>query len=93
MSDYLRFEVLQLDLFNIENLVFMARSTLYGSAGEDRELWWSTGVLECWSAGKSEGPNCNMNWFFHYSITPLLHHSSRLPQRGMRILAPSGGSP
>jgi hypothetical protein len=26
-------------------------------------------------------------------ITPPLHHSSRLPQRGKRILAPSGGSP
>ena len=40
------------------------------------------GVLEYWSVGKSESPNFNLNESFHYSITPPLHHSSRLPQVG-----------
>jgi hypothetical protein len=31
-----------------------------------------------------------LNWSFHYSITPPLHHSSRLPQGGKRMEAPSG---
>jgi len=46
--------------------------------------------LECW---KNESPNFNLNESFHYSITPPLHHSSRLPQGGKTIEAPSGGSP
>jgi hypothetical protein len=41
-------------LFNIENLVLRARSALHGSAVNDCELSWSTGVLEHWSVGKSE---------------------------------------
>jgi hypothetical protein len=51
------------------------------------------GVLEYWSVGKSESPNFNLNESFHYSITPPLHHSSRLPQGGKTIETPSGGSP
>jgi hypothetical protein len=33
-----------------------------------------------------------LHWSFHYSITPPLHHSSRLPQVGKSMGAPSGGS-
>jgi hypothetical protein len=40
------------------------------------------GVLEYWSVGKSKSPNFNLNESFHYSITPPLHHSSRLPIKG-----------
>jgi len=79
--------------FNIENLVLRARAGFNGFAGEDCERFWSTGVLEYWSVGKSESPNFNLNAFFHYSNTPPLQHSSRLPQRGKSIEAPSGGSP
>ena len=49
-------------------------------------------MLEYWSVGKSEIPNFNLNWSFHYSITPPLHHSSRLPQGGKSMEAPSRGS-
>jgi len=35
-------------LFNIENLVLRARSEFNGFAGTGGELFWSTGVLECW---------------------------------------------
>ena len=52
--------------------------------------YWSTGVLECWQKQK---PEFSLNCFFHYSITPPLHYSSRLPQGGKIIEAPSGGSP
>jgi hypothetical protein len=38
---------------NLENLVLGARSELNGFAGKDSELFWSSGVLECWSVGKS----------------------------------------
>ena len=48
------------------------------------------GVLEYWSVGKSESPNFNLNESFHYSTTPLLHHSSILPQGGKSIEAPQG---
>jgi hypothetical protein len=54
------------------------------------------GVLEYWIIGvleKSESPSFNLNESFHYSITPPLHHSSRLPQGGKTIEAPSGFSP
>jgi hypothetical protein len=51
--------------------------------------YWSIGVLECWQKRK---PECSLNWSFHYSITPPLHHSSRLPQGGKSMEAPSGGS-
>ena len=78
--------------FNIENLVLGARSEFNGFAGTSGDLFWSTGVLEYWSVGKSEGQNFNLNWFFHYSITPPLHHSSRLPQGGKTIKAPRGAA-
>ena len=45
------------------------------------------GVLEHWSVGKNKGLNFNLNWFFHYSITP-----ARCRKRGKTIEAPSGGS-
>ena len=35
-------------LFNIENLVLGARSEFNGFAGTSGDLFWSTGVLECW---------------------------------------------
>jgi hypothetical protein len=59
-----------IDLFNRANLVLGARSKLNGFAGKDCELFWSTGVLEYWSVGKSENPNLNLNESFHYSISP-----------------------
>ena len=48
--------------------------------------YWSVGVLECWQKSKSE---FNLNWSLHYSITPPLHHSSRLPQGGKSVEASS----
>ena len=51
-------------------------------------------VLEYWSIGvlaKTKAHN-KLNWSFHYSITPPLHHSSRLPQGGKSMGGPSGGS-
>jgi hypothetical protein len=36
----------------------------------------SFGVLEYWSVGKNEDPNFNLNWFFHYSITPPLQQTA-----------------
>ena len=48
------------------------------------------GVLEYWSVGKSKSPYFNLNLSFHYSITPQLHHSSRLPQGGKSMEVPSG---
>jgi hypothetical protein len=38
---------------NLENLALRARSELNGFAGKDSELFWSTGILEYWSVGKS----------------------------------------
>ncbi|MGB6281510.1 MAG: hypothetical protein WBG91_14955 [Syntrophobacteria bacterium] len=76
----------------MKNLVLKAKSELHGFVGKDRELFWSTGVLEYWSVGKIESPNFNLNESFHYSTTPPLHHSSRLPQGGKTIEARSGGS-
>jgi hypothetical protein len=66
----------------MQNLVLNARSESSGFAGKDDEFFWSIGVLEYWSASKSEGQNFKLNWFFHYSITPPLHHSRRLPEEG-----------
>ena len=80
-------------LFNIENLVLRARSVLNGFAGKDCELFWSTGAMEYWSVGKSERPNFNLNEFFHYSITPQLHYSRRLPHEGKTSRTSSGAGP
>jgi hypothetical protein len=38
---------------NLENMALRARSELNGFAGKDSEQFWSTGVLEYWSVGKS----------------------------------------
>ena len=72
----------------MRNLVLNARSEISGFVGKDGELFWSTGVLEYWSVGKSEGQNFDLNWFFHYSITPPLHYSSGLPQEGKEHSSP-----
>ena len=50
--------------------------------------YWSIGVLECWQKQK---PEFILHCSFHYSITPPLHHSSRLPLGGKTMEAPSGG--
>ena len=44
------------------------------------------GVLEYW---ESQSPNFNLDYSFHYSITPPLHYSSRLSDEGKFS---SGGS-
>ncbi len=72
----------------MRNLVLNARSEVSGFASKDGELFWSIGALEYWSVGKSEGQNFNLNCFFHYSTTPPLHHSSRLPQEGKEHSSP-----
>jgi hypothetical protein len=38
---------------NLENLVLGARLEVNGFVGKDSEMFWSTGVLEYWSVGKS----------------------------------------
>ncbi len=56
------------------NLVLWTRSELNGFAGKDNKLFWSTGILEYWSVGKSLNPNFSLNMSLsslHYSITPL----------------------
>jgi hypothetical protein len=61
--------------FALQKLVLMARLELNGFAGKDSELFWSTGVLEYWSVGKSYNPNFNLNKslsLLHCSTTPLL---------------------
>jgi hypothetical protein len=52
------------------------------------------GVLEYWRIGvlAKRKLTFTLNWSFYYSITPPLHHSSRLPQVGKSMGAPSGGS-
>ena len=45
----------------MQNLVLNAKSEFSGFAGKDGELFWSTGVLEHWSVGKSEGLNFNLD--------------------------------
>jgi hypothetical protein len=70
----------------IENLVFSPKSNHNGFAGKDSKLVWSTGVLECWSVGRSQNPNFNLN-----KSLALLHHSSMLPHEGKAIETYSGG--
>jgi hypothetical protein len=65
----------------MQDLILKMRSNFNGLTNTDGELIWSTGVLEYWSVGKSESPIFNLSWFFHYSIAPALHHSSRLSQK------------
>ena len=67
-------------------------SKLDGCAGKDCELFWSTGVLEYWSVGKSQSPNFNLKKtlsLLHYSTTPLLQETSASRKD---LIAPSGGS-
>ena len=65
---------------NLANLVLRAGSGFNGFGGKDCELFWSTGRF----------------WAFKSEICILkskitgLHHSSRLPQEGKTIEAPSG---
>ena len=79
-------------LFKIENLVLGARSEFNGFASTGAS---SLGVLEYWSIGvlAKRKLTFDLNWSFHYSTTPPLHHSRRLPQVGKSMGAPSGGSP
>ena len=77
-------------LFKIEKLVLKARSLFDSFTGIGSSCF---GVLEYWSVGKNKSPNFNLNWFLHYSITPQLHHSSKLRQEGKSMEAPSEGSP
>jgi len=64
----------------IEKLMLRATSDFVGFADKDGEPFWSTGALEYWSVGKSQDQNFDQN--NHYSITPQLHYSSRLPHEG-----------
>jgi hypothetical protein len=73
----------------IETLALRARSEFNGFAGKDRELFWSTGVLEHWSVGKSESPNFNLDWSFHYSTTPSIQQTAA---RGERAFKPPQGA-
>ena len=52
------------------------------SGRNDDERFWSTGVWEYWSIGKSQAPTSNQNYSFHYSITPTLHYSRKLSEEG-----------
>ena len=56
----------------MNNLMAKARSEFNGFAGKDCQLYWSIGVLENWSVGKTENANFKLSSPF---ITPLLHHS------------------
>jgi hypothetical protein len=66
----------------MRDLILKTRSDFNGFSNNDGELIWSTGVLEYWSVGKSQSSIFNLSRFFQYSITPALHHSSRLPLEG-----------
>ena len=87
------------NLFNIENLVLRARSALNRFAGKDCELFWSTGApqLRIWECGLRNSQIvfelrlCIFNPKSEIS-NPKCDDSSRLPQRGKTIEAPSGGS-
>ncbi len=56
--------------YSPRNLVLCVGSELNGFAGKDSELFWSTGVLECWKKLKPE-----FQLEYVLIITPLLHHS------------------
>jgi hypothetical protein len=58
-----------------------------GITGKDGLLFWSKGVLECWSVGKSQSPNFNLN-----KSLSSLHYSNRLTHQGKTLKTPSGGS-
>ena len=48
------------------------------------------GVLGYWSVGKRQSPKLKLNESFHYSITPSLHYSSRLPLEKKTVEIPAG---
>ena len=54
----------------LEALTFGRRALLY-SVSE----YWSIGVLECWKKRKA---SFNLNWSFHYSITPPLQQTAAM---------------
>ena len=72
-------------LINIESLVLRAKQEFNRFVGKDRELFWSTGVLEFWQKRK---PEFNLNWSFHYSITTPLHQTA---SRGKEYGSPLRG--
>jgi len=76
----------------IEKLLIRATSYFSDFAGKDGELFWSTGVLEHWSVGKSQNPNFNLNQPFHYSITPALHYSNIIQHKKKTVEARSAGN-
>jgi hypothetical protein len=57
-------------------------------AAKIASCYWSTGVLESWSAGKSQNPDFNLDASFHYSTTP-----AGCRKRGKTIEDPSGSGP
>ena len=65
-------------LFNIENLVLGGRSEFNSFAGTSGDLFWSTGVLEYWSVGKTKAHICVELVFslLHYSTTPSLQQTA-----------------
>jgi len=65
-----------------------ARPEFNGFTSKDRELFWSTRVLEYWSVGKSESQEFQLGL-----VLSLLHYSSRLQQEGKTIEVPPGVSP
>ena len=72
----------------VKNLALLARSSFNCVVSRNVQRFWSTGVLECWE--KPE-PQDSILKFLHYSITPPLHYSSRLPCTGKTVRAHYGG--
>jgi len=58
-------------MFDMEDLNLGARPEFNGFAGKDWEVFWSIGVL-----AKAKARNFNLDWFFHYSITPSLQQTA-----------------
>ncbi|MGD8706116.1 MAG: hypothetical protein PVI84_11420 [Syntrophobacterales bacterium] len=56
-----------------------ARLQFNGFAGKHWEVFWSTGVLEYWSVGKSKSQEFQLGLVFsllHYSTTPSLQQTA-----------------
>jgi hypothetical protein len=73
-------------LFSIKNLVLRVRSEFKDLVGKDCELFWSTGVLECWQKRKQEFQLELVLSLLHYSTTPSLQQTVA---RGERLLKPA----
>jgi hypothetical protein len=76
-------------LFHTEKLVHRDRLGFNGFTRQDCKLFWSIGVLEYWSVGKSESPNFEVNWSFsllHYSTTPSLQQTAAREERPLKPL-------